>query len=108
MFAFFINDELKNFWGNKLGDIFAINTITKLKWDQSKVDLVYYPSLDSVPLFKEFGSNKELIIKERIVGHEEITNEDGTVSVVETESFVVKQTIEPVVYVAKGVMVKPC
>lgn len=108
MFAFFINNELKNFWSNKIGDIFAELTISKLEWDRSSVDLLFYPSIKQVPPFKEFGANKELIIKERIVGHEEVTDEDGTVSIIETESFVVKETIEPVVYVAKGIIVKPC
>lgn len=108
MFAFFKNDTLENFWANQIGDIFFDLTVRGMKWDQSQIDLMFYPELDKVPWYYEFDSNKNLIIKDRIVSTQEVTNDDGSISVLESESFVVKKTIEPIVYAVKGVIVKPC
>jgi len=108
MFCFFKNDAFENFWSNKIGDIFFDLTIRGMKWDQSQIDLVFYPGLEKVPAYYEFDSNKKLIIKDRIVMHQEVTNEDGTLSVLESESFVIKSEIEPIVYAVKGVIIKPC
>lgn len=111
MFAFFKTDTLENFWANQVGDIFFDLTVRGMKWEQSQIDLMFYPGLDNVPQYYEFDTDKKLIIKSRIVTHEEITEEvDGVqkTTVIEHESFVVKNTIEPIVYAAKGVIVKPC
>lgn len=112
MFSFFINDELKNFWSNKIGDIFSENTILKMGWNRTEVDLVYYAGVKKVPEFKEFGANKELRILKKIVtqNEEQSTNELGetVTNIVEVVSYELDQVIEPTTYMAKGIMVKPC
>lgn len=108
MFCFFKNDAFENFWSNQIGDIFFDLTIRGMKWDQSQIDLMFYPALEKIPAYYEFDSSKKLLIKDRIVIHEQVTNEDGTLSVLESESFVVKSEIEPIVYAVKGVIIKPC
>ena len=112
MFAFFKNDNLFGFWSNKIGDVFCEITIRNMKWDQSEVDLLYYPELNSKPDHHEFGLSKELIIKKKIVTQNEVvtTNEEGeeVVTVEDVVTFEVEKTIEPVVYMSNGIMLKPC
>jgi hypothetical protein len=112
MFALFKNDELVNFWANQPGDIFIAATCRNLKMDEAQVDLVHFIGLDAIPEHYEFSASKQLIIKEKHINIVEIpsTDADGNPIVVQEEqiSFTVKQTIDPVVYFAKGLMVKPC
>ena len=112
MFAIFINDVLKDFWSNKLGDEFINATIIGLHLDASTVDMNYYFNLTNLPKFYEFDDYKNLIIKKEIVTHEEVVTvgEDGNniVSIVENKTYEVDKIIEPIVYFAKGLMIKPC
>jgi len=112
MFAIFKNDELVNFWGNQPGDIFIAATCRNLKMDEGQVDLVHFIGLDSIPEHHEFSASKQLIIKEKHIEIIEVPSTDAegneTVAQEEQVSFIVKQTIEPVVYFAKGIVVKPC
>lgn len=52
MFAFFINDVFFSFWSNDVGDVFFDKTCKSMKWDSSKVDLVYYKNLVANPKAK--------------------------------------------------------
>lgn len=45
MFAFFVFNELKGFWGNKIGDVFFQNTCKKMGWDITNTSLVYFEGL---------------------------------------------------------------
>jgi hypothetical protein len=120
MFALFKNDELVNFWSNLVGDVFIAATCRNLKMDEGQVDLVHFISLESIPEHFEFSSSKQLIVKEKHVEIVEIPvldeqgnpvlNEQGNplMSQQENVSFSVKETLEPEVFFAKGLMVKPC
>lgn len=120
MFAIFKNDELVNFWSNQVGDVFIAATCRNLKMDEGQVDLVHFISLESVPEHFEFSASKQLIIKEKHVTIVEspVLDEQGNpvldaegnplVSQEEVVSFSVKETLEPEVFFAKGLMVKPC
>jgi len=120
MFAIFKNDELVNFWSNQVGDIFIAATCRNLKMDEVQVDLVHFISLESILEHFEFSSSKQLIVKEKHVELVEIPildeqgnpvlNEQGNplMSQQENVSFSVKETLEPEVFFAKGLMVKPC
>jgi hypothetical protein len=112
MFCFFRNDLFENFWSNQHGDVFCENTLKSMKWEKSLVDLVYYPLLDNVPEFYEFDSSKNLIIKKEVVTISERQSVDdfGDVAVLteEIKTYEIDKIIEPVVYCAKGLMLKPC
>jgi hypothetical protein len=112
MFAIFNNDSLLNFWSNQIGDVFIDATIRGLKLTQSLIDLYYYPELDRVPAFYELDQDKKLIIKKEVTTINEVTqqNELGEDVVIQEEvkSYVVDKVIEPIVYMSKGLMVKPC
>lgn len=120
MFAIFKNDGLVNFWANQPGDIFIAATCRNLKMDEGQVDLVHFIGLDSIPEHYEFSASKQLIIKEKHIEIIEVPLLDsegnpvldvnGNPSMIQQEqiSFTVKQTIEPEVFFAKGIVVKPC
>lgn len=120
MFCFFKNDSFVNFWSNQIGDVFCSLTIKNMKWADSEVDLVYYPGIEQGPEHFDFDSSKNLIIKEKIVTQVEVPalNEAGepvldesgnpVMNLVDEVSYQTKQVVDPVVYYAKGIMVKPC
>jgi hypothetical protein len=112
MFGLFLNDTLKDFWGNNAGDIFLENTCNKLKLEMNSVDLVFYFGLEKAPEHYEFGSNKELTVLKKIVTQveQESVNEQGetVVTVVDVESFELDKVYEPIMYFSKGLVVKPC
>jgi hypothetical protein len=112
MFAIFKNDELVNFWSNQPGDVFITATCRNLKMDESQVDLVHFIGLDAIPEHYEFSASKQLIIKEKRINIVEVSSADaeGNPVIVQEEevSFTIKQTLEPEVFFAKGIMVKPC
>lgn len=111
MFGLFVNDILKDFWSNSIGDQFISATIRYLKVSESEVDLNWY-FINEAPSFYEFDQDKKLIIKKEIITtHEIVTkNELGedVVSLEEVRTYEVDRVIEPIVYFAKGIMVKPC
>jgi hypothetical protein len=112
MFAFFKNESLVNFWANQVGDIFFDLTIRGMKWSESEIDLIYYPFLDQVPEFYEFGPDKNLIIKKKVITFvdSKSTIEDGSevTTTSEVVSFEVERTIIPMVYFSKGISFLPC
>lgn len=112
MFCFFKNDALVNFWSNQIGDVFCDLTIRGMKWNQGEIDLVYYPELQDVPELYEFGPSKELTTKKKhIEQHEQVTTDaegNQTVSMIDIEVITPVKTIQPEVYFAKGVMIRPC
>lgn len=112
MFAIFNNDLLLNFWSNQNGDIFIEATIRGLKLDQSKIDLNFYFGIDSIPSLYEFDQDKKLIIKKEVTTINEIVtqNELGeqVVTHEEIKSYEIDKIVEPVIYFAKGIMIKPC
>lgn len=120
MFAIFKNDDLVNFWSNQVGDVFIAATCRNLKMNEGQVDLVHFIGLDSVPEHFEFSASKQLIIKEKHIDIVEIPlldtngnqvlNAEGIPQVIQQEqiSFTVKQTLDPEVFFAKGIMIKPC
>lgn len=112
MFAFFKNDTLENFWGNQVGDVFFDLTIKGMKWDQSQIDLNYYPELENIPAFYEFDRNKKLIIENEVISFNEVITQnelgEDVTTQEEVKTYVVVKIIEPIVYAAKGVMTRPC
>ena len=112
MFAFFKNDSLVNFWANQVGDIFCAPTIRGMKWSELDIDLVFYPLLEQVPEFYEFGPDKNLIIKNKVITFvdSKSTLEDGSEVTTTSEviSYDIEKTIVPVVYFSKGQMILAC
>jgi hypothetical protein len=111
MFGLFLDDVLKDFWGNSIGDIFIEATCKALKLQKQAVDLLYYQGLDGVPEHFEFDSEKNLIVKQRHVKViPAVLNEEGQEiePQQEEEFFTVLQTLSPEVYVARGDIIKPC
>jgi hypothetical protein len=112
MFSIFNNDSLINFWTNQIGDIFIDATIRGLKLTQSLIDLNYYPGIDTTPKFYEFDQDKKLIIKKEVISYEDQVSTDPegneVTTVVEVKSYEVDKVIEPIVYMSKGIMIKPC
>ena len=112
MFVIFKNDSILNFWANQIGDVFIDVTCRKLKLDKAVIDLNFYFGIDLIPAFYEFDDYKNLIIKKEIITQEEVVTigEDGNniVSIFENKTYEVDKIIEPIVYFAKGLMIKPC
>jgi len=112
MFCFFKNDSLVNFWSNQIGDIFCELTIKSMKWESGQIDLVLYPLLDNVPEHYEFDSEKNFIIKKKIVTQNEVVSinelDEEVVTIEEVVTYEVERTINPIVYYTKGLMIKPC
>lgn len=112
MFVIFKNDALLNFWGNKPSEIFIQATCRGLKLNEAEIDLNFYLGIDSVPAFYEFDENKKLIVKKEIISYsEEITKDsegNEIINQVEVKNYEIDKIIEPIVYFAKGIVVKPC
>ena len=112
MFAIFKNDSLLNFWGNKPSEIFIQATCRGLKLNEGEIDLNFYFGIDSVPLFYEFDQDKKLIVKKEIISYsEEVTTDaegNEVVNQVELKNYEIDKIIEPIVYFAKGIVIKPC
>lgn len=120
MFAFFVDNKFQGFWCNLIGDIFCDLTIEKMGWNKSSVDLVYYSNMSKIPSMFSFREDKLMNIKEKslIIEQQPLFAEDGSPLLNEegkeifgditTEIFKTIQTIEPVFYLAKGIMIKPC
>ena len=116
MFGLFVNDVFKNFWENSTGDIFIEATIKGLRLNRDDVDLVFYPDLEIVPPYYTIDSNKILSILIRSVHREPVLNENGdpvldennSPSMNEVETFSIVNSIDPVVYCSKGIVVLPC
>jgi hypothetical protein len=66
----------------------------------------------TVPEFYEFDVSKNLIVKNKIVSlvDQVTTNEEGESVVTQEEviAFEINKIINPVVFLAKGLMIKPC
>lgn len=112
MFCIFVGDILNDFWSNQIGDVFLEITILKLRMEPSQVDLNYYPQVYDRPKFFEFDQSKNLVIKKEVITINEVVtlneNGDEVVNQEEIKSYVTDKIIEPIVYYAKGIMVKPC
>jgi hypothetical protein len=112
MFAIFKNDLLLNFWANQVGDVFIEATIKGLKLTQSEIDMNFYFGIDSIPSFYEFDQDKKLIIKKEVISFvdEVSTDAEGNevISQVEVKNYEVDKIVEPIIYFAKGLMIKPC
>lgn len=112
MFAIFKNDSLLNFWANQAGDIFLESTIRGLRLEHGEIDLNYYFGIYAIPEFYEFDQGKKLIVKKQVITIEEVesVNELGETVVNQNEivTYEIEKIIEPVVYFAKGLMVKNC
>jgi hypothetical protein len=111
MFGLFVENILKDFWSNSLGDNFIDATINYLKVDRSLVDLNFY-FIIGVPSFYEFDQDKKLVIKKEVISYEEQVSTDAegneVINQVEVKSYEVDKVIDPIVYMAKGIMVNPC
>ena len=111
MFSLFVENILKDFWSNQQGDQFIDATIRYLKVEKDKVDLNWY-YINEVPQFYEFDQEKKLIIKKEIITINEVVtqNELGqdVITQEEIKTYEIERIIDPVVYFAKGLMIKPC
>ena len=99
MYALFVNNNFRNFWGNTPGDIFLERTMQVLNLSSSEVELHYYPALDSVPANYRFTQTRILEVLnsyQKEVDGVTVTEED------------VVSAIEPITYFANGLYLKPC
>jgi hypothetical protein len=104
MFAFFVNNEFKDFWSNKVGDKFFDLTCAKMKWPLSATTLVYYPDLSESDL-----KNAEPTIDEvKVYREETIEGEGGEGETVYSTQKVLVKTIQGDKFVLNGVILKPC
>lgn len=112
MFCLFLDDILKDFWANLEGDIFIEATAKALRLNKELIDLNFYPEIYESPEFYEIDSEKKLVLKNKVVTivEESSVNEAGEtiISQIEVVTYVPYKTIEPIVYLAKGLMVKLC
>jgi len=112
MFCFFKNEYLVNFWSNKVGDCFLEITCNSMKWQKTEIDLLFFDGIDSVPQFYEFDANKNLILKNEVktIVETSSVNELGETIITQNEvvTYEAYKTIEPIVYFAKGLMIRPC
>jgi hypothetical protein len=109
MFAFFVNDEFKGFWSNKIGDIFVQATCSALGFAPSQTEVVFFHFLDEQPEHFTFDANKTLVIQRKVVSTSTVidpeTNEEVTT---ETESFVTSRTISADPFFTNGTVVQDC
>lgn len=112
MFCLFLDNILKDFWGNSEGDVFIEATAKRLRLNKDLIDLNFYPEIYESPKFYELDADKNLILKNEIktITEESSVNELGETVVSHTEVITYEpyKTIKPVVYFAKGLMIKPC
>lgn len=112
MFGLFLDNILKDFWANDDGDIFLEATAKGLRLNKDLIDLNFYPEVYESPKFYEFDEYKNLIIKKEIITQNEVVtideNGNNIVTIVEEKTYEVDKIIEPIVYFAKGLMIKPC
>lgn len=116
MFVFFKNGEFVNFWSNQIGNIFALQTCKSLNWELSTIDLLYYPSLESIPENHSFDASKILSVFKKEIDQtpvldengEEMVDEKGNPVIQTTERLVLLRQIDPLTFMSKGIIVKPC
>jgi hypothetical protein len=120
MFGLFLDDVLKDFWGNSIGDIFLSQTCAKLEMNLSSVDLVYYVGIKSPPAHYVFDSNKNLVIQNQIITPTQVAtldengdpvldeNLDPTYHNEDVITYETASTINADMYCTKGVLVKVC
>lgn len=111
MFAIFKNDVLVNFWENKIGDVFIMNTCSALGMNLSQVDLVHYDGLNSIPDYFDIDESKNITILERTVTTiPAVVDENGAIieSESETESFTAIESKTANPFFLKGTMIEPC
>jgi hypothetical protein len=109
MFAFFVNDEFKGFWSNKIGDIFVQATCSALRFSPSQTKVVFFHGLENVPEYFVFGNSNSLIIQEKvIIVGTSIDPETEQEITTETESFVDLNTIPADPFFVDGQSVKDC
>ena len=111
MFGLFVENCLSGFWSNQQGDQFIDATIRYLKTDRSSIDLNWY-YINEVPQFYEFDQDKKLIIKKEIITINEVLTQnelgEDVITREEIKTYEIERIVEPVVYFAKGLMIKPC
>lgn len=108
MFSFFINGVFFDFWGNKAGDIFYDNTVSKMNWYSSLVSLYHYPSIPaSRPEFFDFDESKNLLIQEKVIT-EVLVGPEGEQVLEEQISYNTKETILAEVFAINGEKFKIC
>lgn len=99
MFAFFINGNFFDFWGNTPGDVFVDLTVSKLNWNPAQVTLRHYSGIPvRRPEFFRFEANGDLVIQEKQVIEGEI----------QEETLVDVQTIAAETYVLNGEKLVSC
>jgi hypothetical protein len=120
MFGLFVDNVLRNFWGNSMGDLFLVNTCNKLEINISNVHLMYYAGLKSKPEFYSFDGNKALSILNQVSTPTQVAALDENGDPVLDENldpifhnedvitYEVQSTIQPDPYFSGGIFVKPC
>lgn len=110
MFAFFIGNEFKGFWANKVGDVFFDNTCEKMGWDKNTTILSHYNGLKDSDLANSLVSPNEITIREKstsLVDSGEV-DENQEPIMIEQDDFVVVKTIQADLFVNNGVMLINC
>jgi hypothetical protein len=97
MFAFFVGEEFKGFWGNSPGDIFFDLTCDAMDWEKSITSLVYFPKFHTG---KWVGKEVEVSMESLIVKEKTIENEQEILNTV--------KTYQPDVFVHNGLILIPC
>ena len=107
MFLFLVDNEIFNFWGNSVGDIFVEATIEKLNLPKDKVKVLFFPLLKNKPEHCLVSGD---VLTEQIKEVSQVENvlEDGTVEVSTVESFKNGASHTGIVFFENGFTIKPC
>jgi len=104
MFGFFVNGEFEGFWSNRVGDIFAQNTIQKMGWALSTVTVVHYSGLKESELQLAEPTIDEVRVYSGTIN--EYVNEDG-LTVTENGKQLVR-TIKADLFIKDGIELHRC
>lgn len=103
MFLILVDNIVKGFWLNRVGDIFIDNTIRSLSLDESKVKVLHFFGMRNPPEFYELVGDT-LIEKLKSI---EVDNTDPE-NPIQVEVTTNGNTFIGEVYFENGLMVKPC
>jgi hypothetical protein len=105
MFGFFVNNEFKSFWSNKIGDIFSDLTCMKMNWPKEATTLVFYPSLKESDLQNAVASIDKVEVYS-VSQNETGVDEEGNPIFEEVKTLT--KTINSDKFVVNGMMLIPC
>lgn len=84
MFLIRYQGNFKDFWINKIGDVFIENTIKGLKLNAIETELIFYHGLESIPVHFRFNQDDSITTLEKVVTIDENGNENITFNDINT------------------------